>query len=296
MTLCIIALDGADENLVDLDLFTQSGALETFTYSMDYPYTGVVWPTVATGLHPREHGVTEKTESEWSNPVLQFGSWAMNILDMSGELRRQLGDTIEENTGASWDLAEPDAPTFFDADGRYVHNWPGVHRTEELQRIWSWFRETNKKGMSTDEFMRRARPTAAAKFGWLEEAVQSDAALVGAHVHILDVVGHLFTDDEQQVQQMYHWAEDQIREIRWQMGPDDELVVLSDHGIECTWLGDESGGGHSMRAYFGTTLDTRPASVFGVREWVEDHVPEWDVQEENASLPEEQLRDLGYIE
>jgi hypothetical protein len=160
------------------------------------------------------------------------------------------------------------------------------------------FREVIRKRTFTDDFMRRAHPTAVAKSRGLEEGVQSDAALVKAHVHTFDVVGHPFIDHEQQVGQMYHLTDDQIRGIRLQMGPNDELMILSDCSVEFTWLRDESGGGHSMRTYSRTTLDTRLESVFGVRGWVENHAPdpEWGVQEEDTSFLEGQLHNLGYIE
>lgn len=221
-----------------------------------------------------------------------------DILDETAIQLKSTADVECDNTHALSSWLTPSHASMFTGKIPHQHGSHSLSPTGELQRIWSWFREIIRKRTFTDEFMRRARPTAVAKSRGLEEGVQSDAALVRAHVHTSDVVGHPFTDHEQQVRQMYHLTEDQIQGIRLQMGPNDELMILSDCSAELTWLRHESGGGHSMRTYSRTTLDTRLESVFGVRGWVENHAPdpECGVQEEDTSFPEEQLHNLGYIE
>lgn len=299
MTLVVLAIDALDPVHVEAsgtDEFQLStwGECETFAHMYEKPHTSEVWPTVATGRHPSDHGVTEETTSEWDNPLVNFASRFTGRL--SGRHRAILGEIAQRITGADWQLQEVESPTFLDGTGRVVHNWPGVHRGSELQRAWEVFRRANQDDMSAQEFDRQIRGIAAEQFGWCREMLDHDLNLVAMHVHVIDATGHVYRDDRERYYDAYRWTAKRLEEVRSVMAPDDELLIVSDHGIETSWVsGDENPGSHSWRAFSSTTLDTRPKSIFEVRDWVEDHVADATTEEDDLDIPEEQLRDLGYI-
>lgn len=299
MTLVVLAIDALDPAHVKefgIDQFQLStwGECETFAHMYDKPHTSEVWPSVATGSHPAEHGVTEDSTSEWDNPLVNFASRFTGRL--SGKQRAILGEIAQRVTGADWELKEVESDTFLDGPGRVAHNWPGVHRGSELQRAWEVFRRANQNDMSTQEFDRRIRGIASEQFGWVREMLNHDLNLVASHVHVIDATGHVYRNDRERYHDAYQWTAERLDEVQSAMGPDDELLLVSDHGIETAWItGDDNPGSHSWRAFTATTLDTRPESVFEVREWVETHVEDTTAEEDDLDIPEEQLEDLGYI-
>lgn len=296
MTLVVLALDGLDGKLVnrfnaDAYRIGTRGDVETYAHDHDGPYTLEVWPTVATGLHATDHGVTGTNTSEWDNPLVEFASKFAGML--SGPMRARIGHIIRDTTGASYAIPETEAETMFDGRGRVVHNWPGVENSEELRDVW---RMTNQD-YSQAAFEREVYGKAAAQFGWTKEMLNHNVSLIGVHIHALDVFGHSYHDDEGALQAAYDRVGEFVQDLRDEMTDDDELLLISDHGIKTTFTDPaEEASEHSWRAYASSTLDTVPDSVFSVREWVESVVEEVDVDDEALEMPKEQLRQLGYIE
>jgi len=299
MTLVVLAIDALDpahveESGVEQFQLSTWGESETFAHMYDKPHTSEVWPSVATGRHPSDHGVTEERTSQWDNPLVDFASRFTGRL--SGKQRAILGEIAQRVTGADWELEEVESDTFLDGPGRVVHNWPGVHRGSELQRAWEMFRRANQNDMSTQEFDRRIRGIAAEQFGWVREMLDHDLNLVASHIHVVDATGHVYRNDRERYYDAYRWTAERLEGVKSAMRPDDELLLVSDHGIETSWIsGDATPGSHSWRAFTATTLDTRPESVFEVREWVEEYVDNTTGEEDELDIPEEQLEDLGYI-
>jgi predicted AlkP superfamily phosphohydrolase/phosphomutase len=61
-TLTVLGIDAADYRLArqwDCSniLLGNSQEIQTFSYSLDVPATLEVWPTIATGKLPQEHGI-----------------------------------------------------------------------------------------------------------------------------------------------------------------------------------------------------------------------------------------------
>jgi hypothetical protein len=83
------------------------------------------------------------------------------------------------------------------------------------------------------------------------------------------------------------------------MSEDDELLILSDHGMKNGLIDDSAPayGSHSFRAFAATTIDDPlPETVFDVFEWVESHVERGEEDDEELEMPKERLRKLGYID
>lgn len=299
MTLLVLALDALDATLVEqfdvdglrLETHTQ---METVAHMRDQPYTPEAWATVATGKHPSEHGVSGKTSS-WSNPVVDFLSRFTGSL--ASPMRSTLGDLAERTTGAEYTIAEVDEPTMFDADDRIVHNWPGVHNGDELKRAWEIM---GREDQTNSEFERDICGLAAEQFGWAREMLEHEVAVAGIHIHLLDATGHAYCSDREQLRRTYERAEEFVEEIRTNLGEDDELLVLSDHGMIVDWYEDQHDrdkppGSHSWRAFASSTYSTVPGTVLEVKEWVDEHAQMVETESEEFDIDEEQLRDLGYI-
>ncbi|WP_226038885.1 hypothetical protein [Natrinema sp. DC36] len=119
---------------------------------------------------------------------------------------------------------------------------------------------------------------------------------VGCHIHILDAAGHVYAKDEEKLSEFYHWVNTRVSDIQVLLREDDELLLLGDQEIETKFLDDETPGQHSWRPHVASTDDTVPVDVVDVREWVESRLGDVAREGESMELPEEHLRDLGYIQ
>ena len=307
MTLIILGLDALDAAQVkhyDIDGFQLNsyGEMETFAHQNPIPHTGEVWPSVATGLHPSEHGITHGGESKWDNVLVEYASRVVGPY-ISMHRRADLGRLIRRFTGADWEINETNEPTFFDGEGRHVHNWPGTVNGNIVRRIWRHINHTVEKGSPQQDFDRDLCGEEAQKFAWVEELLNFNTVLVATHIHLLDASGHAYGRNKDHYRSFYQKAADYIHKIKKKMDDDDELLLLSDHGMNCEWLeNDYEICHHSFRAYSASTLDSRPESVFEVKEWVEDHIGTHErkygrrKEETDLDMPEDTLRELGYIE
>jgi len=300
MTLVVLALDAVDvrhakifgcENLI-LDCHVE---MQSVAHRLDHPHTGEAWPSIASGLHPTEHGISG--HGEWDSQILTFLSRVAHTVGVSGGVRDRISTIIKDQTDQEWQLRTIDDPTFLDGDYRAVHNWPGVTRNESLEYIWGLFSSASKAEISEDIFFREGYTEAASKFGWVHEAITHDPELAATHIHVIDVLGHLFADDQDRYRKVYEKVDRWVGDLRADMDPDDDLLILSDHGMEATWIdGDENPGSHSWRAIASTTVDSPPEHALDVKDWVENHIETVDTSETDADLPEEQLKQLGYID
>lgn len=295
----LLALDALDAGLVeyfDIDTYRlhTHDKIETYSNMNPGPYTLEVWPTVATGVHATEHGVTATNVSQWENPLLELASKFTGHL--SGSIRSRLGHIVRGTLDTDYAIGETEMETIFDGRDRVVHNWPGVHNSEELREVW---RMTNQ-GYSKEEFDREVLGKCAEQFGWTREMLNHDVHLVGVHVHALDVFGHAHATELDELERLYRRVAEFVEDLRAALGEDDDLLILSDHGILNEALDegtDRDFGDHSFRAFVSSTReDPLPESVFDVKDWVEDRLTETGTEHSELDMPEEQLRQLGYIE
>lgn len=299
MTLLVLGLDALDEGLVEEFGFdglclNSSTRMETVAHVRDEPYTPEAWATAATGLHPVEHGVSTGT-STWDNPLVDALANYAGHLSMS--TRSRLGNLITRATGAEYTIREVDVPTMFDGDGRVVHNWPGVARGRELKRAWNlmW-----REGQTEAEFERDILGLAAEQFGWAREMLNHEVAVAGVHVHLLDATGHAYCTEREKLEAIYRRTAEFVVEIRDALNDDDDLLILSDHGMVVDFYADVDDrdrppGAHSWRAFASSTAETVPETIFDVRGWVDDHASAILTGRRRLDIDEERLRDLGYI-
>lgn len=306
MTLVILGIDALDAQLVEywnadamqLDAY---GAMDTYAHYNEQPMTLEVWPTVATGEHSRQHGTGSK--SNWDNSIVEVAS---NLLGprLTNPVRAKLGRIIRRTTGADFELGAVDSDTIFDGDHRYVHNWPGTYNPTELQKVWRYIdRTTDEAGVPESEWDAELWANAAQKFGWVRERLRHRATLVATHVHVLDAGGHAYYNNEPHYREFYDRCGEYIDDVRAAMAPEDDLLILSDHGTRTGWTDPDAEGlaGHSWRAFSASTTGDRPRSVFEVYDWVEAYIREHGVDvsvetEQTVDTPEDVLRTLGYID
>lgn len=301
-TLVVIALDAADYRLArrwDCGnvLLDNHGRIETFAYSKDEPITLEVWTSVATGVHPEEHGMSSTGEQqEWVSSLLRAaGTVAPYVLPK--DLRVRLGTALrgdEDATGMTFGRTNVDH--VFPEGG--VYGWPGISSATHLSQTWHWLNLAQRGEITDVELWRRLYANAGKELGWAMGMARTDLPLIGVHMHILDAAGHAYANREDQLRDVYEHVDDMLGALRERVGT---LVVLSDHGMQVSTIPeDDRPGDHSWRATFATTADgDRPESVFEVREWLEARIDTEREQSrtEAASLDttREQLEDLGYL-
>lgn len=295
-TICVLALDAADYELVqklecENILLECHQSLDVFAHNFDVPQTTEVWPTIATGLSPADHGMSRDVR-QWDNPILRSLSRGTGVLP--DQIRNVLGATFRA-VGASRSIEQTSTTDHvFDS----VFGWPGITTAEHLHEAWQWYNEASEGSLMINELTDRLRANTGQEFGWLAAMSQSDAAVVGVHSHVLDVAGHLFATDPERLRTVYNWVDDLLGWLREYV---DRLVVLSDHGMETTVTDDDEPGNHSWRAMVATqgVSGPLPSSAFDIRGWLEDNAPDQtknDESEVNLGEVEQHLSDLGYLE
>lgn len=293
-TLCVIALDAADYELVRRwkcknILLDEHGAMDVFSHSLDVPYTPEIWTTVATGKHPENHAV-EGDVREWNNAALEALSTMTQWLP--SDFRELLGGPFRR-AGAKRSFKRTDANHVFDR----VFGWPGITSADHLWEAWEWFSQAENNQLTTRELDRKLRGNTGQELGWLAAMSKSECSLIGVHAHVLDVVGHVSATDPERLRYVYEWVNELIG---WLRSIVDQLVILSDHGMQTTVTNDEDPGRHSMRAFVAAqgVSQSVPESVFDVRDWLDAErgtQSDDDGSEVDISAVSEHLSDLGYL-
>ncbi|MFC4543255.1 alkaline phosphatase family protein [Halosolutus amylolyticus] len=334
MTVAIVALDAADYALArewDCEniLLDRHRELETFAYSGPNPNTLEVWTSVATGVGPEEHGLASTGEQQqWGNPALEYASKVAPYV-LPKETRIKIGTWLRGDSGAGatdgtggaddtdgasdtgglrsgiggsaagMTLRQTDHPHLFEAADRVVRWWPGVTPGEHLSQTWHWLNLASSGEITDAELWRRLYGNAGLEVGWLQGMGHANVPLAGVHMHVLDAAGHAFATHPDRLREVYERVDRLLGTLREHV---DDLLVLSDHGMQVEWIdGDDEPGFHSFRAIGSTTIDDRPPeSVFDVPEWIEVRVEDQrgtkDDRPAVMDTTEEQLRDLGYLE
>lgn len=296
-TLCVVALDAADYELVrrwDCSniLLDHCSSIDTFTFNEDTPLTLEVWPTVATGEHPKNHGLYDGAQ-EWDNPLLRIGSLFTQYFPNTW--RQRLGRPFRRR---GFDLTVDQVQTSHLFETGAAFGWPGIASTEHLRQTWQWMSQIKRGEVVESDISIEILGNFGQEVGWLLGVSRMDVPIAGAHSHILDFAGHSFASRKERLQDYYEHVDDLIYQLRQQS---ERLVVLSDHGMQVSWLDDPSPGEHSNRALVAASSDVSgelPASVFDVRGWLEPQIQSPTTPPELASIdtPREQLENLGYME
>jgi len=293
-TIAVLGIDAADIELLrrwDCGnlLLSNYGGIETFSYGREYPVTMEIWPSIATGLHPRHHGVSiDPAENRDSNVMKALIKINQLLPDPIAKRIVEIKSEISESP-----RPQTEAPHVFE-DGK-VSNWPGVTKCWDYNRAAVWFRELEKGEISEKEFYQLSLGNAGRGIGWLASQSLSDVPISGCHIHILDYMGHIYSERPDRLKRAYLQVDEMVGEI---MSLVDELVIISDHGMQTTEIDDHDPGIHSERAFVSSTIeDQLPETMFDVKSWLEKHKRTTSSEDAISAIdtPTEHLKDLGYI-
>jgi predicted AlkP superfamily pyrophosphatase or phosphodiesterase len=323
MTVIVFGIDALDPELVDPDIYphltlTEYKTIETLFSSKGEPSTHELWPTIITGLRPEEHGLTLDDGVAWESPILQAGSKAGDYV-LPDSLQTQIGALLLNRTSedafrvsASY-YEENGLPTVF--DGRvakaigipnYVVDPDSDDREHQIRRNMGdlFERDPESKGGHTsadpNAFYEQCLEMTMIRTARIRRALRSrQYELVFGYTSGLDLIGHVSYDQPDLQERAYEELNDFVGELRGDLRDEDELILVSDHGLQDGLHTDEA-----MIAATDTSIIERVSSVLDVRAAVEselerhDHAPasQDDVTEIGDSREvQEQLEDLGYM-
>ncbi|WP_226021384.1 alkaline phosphatase family protein [Halomicrobium salinisoli] len=324
MTLVVLGIDALDPDLVDPGehpnlCLDHHRSIDTIDSHAGEPSTHELWPTIITGLPPADHGLELDDGVAWENPLLRHGSALAD---------RLLPDALQTRIGA-WLLTNTDADafrtpaTYYEErgvetvfDGRdakpigipnYVVDPDAEDREHALRRSLGDLFERDPEATgghrSSDphEFYEQCMEMAMIRIARARRALRGGRhELVFAYTSGLDLIGHVTYDLPDLQMEAYAELDQFVGELRADLGEDDELLLVSDHGLQ--------DGVHTHEAMIAGTderLVEGVDSVLTVRDAIEaalsraDHAASetaaTETDEDRAAAVQEQLEDLGYM-
>lgn len=293
-TVAVLGIDGADYRLINefgcknIKLDT-SRTLDSVTYSLDVPATLEVWPTIATGLHPTDHGISIKPEDRADSKLLRTGH---KLLDM---LPSELVERLVEfkNSFRQRSMPTTDADHMF-IDG-LVYNWPGITSCKDWIADGDMFSKLNNKKISHSDFNNHQLASSGKCIGWLAACNQTSVPIAGTHIHALDYFGHAYAERPELLRDMYIEIDSMVG---WLADIVEDLVIISDHGMRTAMTNKNRLGIHSSYAMVSSTFgDQLPESVTEFKQWIEPHLQEETAKNiaTGVDAPEQHLKNLGYL-
>lgn len=295
MTLLILGLDGADYRLCQRWgcqnlLLDSTIELKTDAHSIDVPATLEVWPSIATGLKPTEHGVLLDPSER------QTRSWYHRVANRAvQQLPNTITQWVVEIKQSAVGTGKPITDSSHIFERGAVTNWPGITPCHDWQEEGDWLTAVHADEMTEAEFVRRHKTHLLRQLGWSVGAVEADYPVAGVHVHFLDHMGHLFAERPDRLREAYELTD---RYVGWVREHANEVLIVSDHGMQTTETEDPDPGVHSWHALAAVTGNGEPPeSIYDVREWAEQRIGEdmSDEQYGGIDAPMSHLEDLGYI-
>lgn len=322
MTVVVFGIDALDPDLVDpgdypaLTLDAHA-SIETISSVAGEPSTHELWPTIITGLTPAEHGLKLEDGVAWENPLLRTGSSVADTV-LPDAVQTRLGAWLLNNTDedafrmpASY-YEERGISTLLDGEHRRAIGVPNyvVDETEDrehqLRREMGELFERDPDATGGHEsadpraFYEQCLEMAMVRTARVRRALRSRRhELVFGYTSGLDLIGHVSHDRPALQERAYRELDEVVGELVADLEPEDELVLVSDHGLQEGLHTDEA-----MLAATDPGVVDAVEGVLDVRNAVEgllergEHTPERR-DDRAAGLEseavQEQLEDLGYV-
>lgn len=323
MTVVVLGIDALDPDLVDPDehpnlTLDSYRSIDTITSSSGEPSTHELWPTIITGLPPQEHGLVLDDGVAWENPIINVASSIADYV-LPDEIQTRIGGWLLTNTEAD---AFRTPATYYEKhaletvfDGRKakpigIPNFvidPDIDdREHQLRRRMGELFERDleatggHRSSNPVAFYERCLEMAMIRIARVRRALRSrDYELVFGYTSGLDLIGHVSHSRPELQEGAYDELDDFVGELREDLHEEDELLLVSDHGLQ--------NGLHTEEAMIaGPTVVTEGVdSVLDVRSAIDallkqkDHIPSsrWRETEVNKQSEEvrQQLEDLGYM-
>ncbi|WP_135535167.1 alkaline phosphatase family protein [Halostella pelagica] len=327
MTVVVLGIDALDPDLVDpaqhphLTLENYR-SIETISSSAGEPSTHELWPTIITGLKPANHGLTLEDDGvAWGNPLLDAGSTAADYVLPDG-LQNRIGEWLLTNTAADAFRTPADyyeengIETVFDGrDAKpigipnYVVDPDEEDREHALRRSLGDLFERDQSAVGghsssdADAFYEQCMEMAMIRLARTRRALRNgEYELVFGYTSGLDLIGHVAYDRPDLQHRAYEELDQFVGELGDDLGPEDELLLVSDHGLQ--------DGVHTHEAMVAATnerLVEGVESVTDVRAAIDaelsatdhDRTPRRDIEgpadTHDGDEVREQLENLGYM-
>lgn len=329
MTVVVLGIDALDPDLLDRNehpnlWLNESKRIETILSSgTERPSTHELWPSIITGLTPREHGLELEEGLEWENPILNIGSKFSNfILPKSAQVR--IGSWLLDNTGEGYFRAPA---TYYQENGfttvfddtisksigvpNYVVDPNDEDREHELRKnMGELFQlevngESDHRHTTSDprEFYERCMEMSMIRIARVRRALRSEKyELVFGYTSGLDLIGHISYAEPGLQRRAYKELDNFVGELRRDLQEDDELLLVSDHGLQEGEHTDEAAVASTNKQLIrdiDSVLDVRSAIEAELRR--NNHKPRNNEPIESIGSGEgskeikEHLEDLGYM-
>jgi predicted AlkP superfamily pyrophosphatase or phosphodiesterase len=323
MTVVVFGIDALDPGLVDPEIhphltLAEYKTIKTLSSSKGEPSTHELWPTIITGLRPEEHGLTLDDGVAWESPVLQVGSKVSDYV-LPDSVQTQLGALLLNRTSedafrtpASYYENNGLTTVFDDRAAKaigipnYVVDPDSEDREHQLRRDMGdlFERDPESKGGHASEdpsaFYEQCMEMTMIRTARIRRALRSrQYELVFGYTSGLDLIGHVSYDRPALQERAYEELNDFVGELYDDLSDEDELVLVSDHGLQDGLHTDEA-----MIAATDPSIIEDVSSVLDVRTALEseldlhDHIPsprDDAVEMGDSSEVREQLEDLGYM-
>ncbi len=323
MTVVVFGIDALDPELVDPEEhpnLTLDGyrAIETLSSSRGEPSTHELWPTIITGLEAKEHGLELDDGVAWQSPLLRVGSKAGDYV-LPDSVQTQLGalllnQTSEDafRTPASYYHKHGLSTVFDDRTAKaigvpnYVVDPENEDREHQLRQDMGdlFERDPESKGGHTSAdpvaFYEQCLEMTMIRTARIRRALRGKQyELVFGYTSGLDLIGHVSHDRPALQERAYKELDDFVGELHTDLEEGDELVLISDHGLQDGLHTDEA-----MIAATDPDIVEGVSSVLDVRETVEHELDRYDhtptPRDDETSIGDsndvrEQLEDLGYM-
>lgn len=326
MTVVVLGWDGLDPDRVHefglADAFgPQTTSVPTISNeTLGKPHTYELWPSIITGCPPSVHGIhaDEYIESGWNSRLLTLAArWSHVVPD---GLRWRVGRLLRDH-GAEYDFERPryyrdqGLRTLFDDRHAVPLAVPNYRSQYDDLLDLSMDRgaalsayldvETASDGttihtpaVAPTELGLRLAAEAGEKLAAVTASLSEAPDLVFVWLGYLDTVGHVaptLADPQRWYCEHYEHAAALTQGVRRQLAAGDELVCVSDHGLEA--------GRHTDRAFVGaTTPVTGVQHILDVYDLVDEHAPHTSPDvgyatagEAARAAVEDELEALGYI-
>lgn len=293
--LVMLGFDGLDPYAVEK---YEASTLQQETFSKMYVpedielHTEVIWPTIITGLRPEDHGLTRTQARKWKNPLVQAAAWIGDTL-FPRDWIMPIGRKIQEIGFKRTERGTPDyydnndLATIFTNTRSKVIGLPGYNpseKTDELRRMGGL--STHNPVVEIDVFIEHLREE-------LEERKQQTLQNLDLPVDILmvysystDMAGHIFWDDDDFMEEWYGRVDRFVRDVKENLGEDDQLLVLSDHGM------DEGKHRREATFSFSEAVENEPTDVLQIRPFIDGLL---DKEKESRAEVTERMQGLGYV-
>lgn len=324
MTVVVLGIDALDPELVDPEAhpnltLAAHRSIETIDSAAGEPSTHELWPTIITGLRPEDHGLTLENDGvAWGNPLLEFASTLADYL-LPDTVQARIGAWLLTNTGAdafrtpATYYAENDIKTLFDSREataigipNYVVDPDSEDREHNLRRslgeLFERDPDTTGGHSSADpyEFYEQCLEMMMVRIARARRAVRSGHhELVFVYTSGLDLIGHVTYDLPALQRSAYDELDEFVGELREDLEDGDELLLVSDHGLQegvHTHEAMVAGSKKEMISGIDSVLDIRAVVEAELR--TQDHMKDGkkgSFTETGGAEVKKHLEDLGYM-